>query len=438
MPEEYGYVALITVFTGFVTIFADAGLSFAVIRSDYKYTFHKSVNNLSFYIGILLFIVMLLLSYPIAWFYDDMTLVIPTAVMSSTFIFGALKITPMAILMKELKFNYVGMVRFVSNFLNIILMIVMAFMGMSIWALIVPQILMHIIQYAMFEYKVRIGFRFYRFSYTVAAFKKTRSLLFNLSGFNLINYWARNADNLIIGKFYSSYDLGIYSRAYKMLYLSLNLITGLFGTVLYPSLKKFKESGGEVKAEYASVLGIISLLNFPIGAVLILIPNTFVRVMWGENWIMVAELLPYFGLLIMFQTLISTIGHIFILLEKEKIFMYLGVFSAIFMVSAIVVGSLYSIKMVAAAYSLSYMLLVVPAHLYYGFFKTFGYTVSYIFKFWIPKLMLGIAILISVIFDYYNLLFIFLGLFLIHLLFYQKNDLTKLWNILLKRIQKKR
>ncbi len=58
LPEEYGYVALITVFTGFVTIFADAGLSYAIIRSDYGRTYHKGVTNLAFYIGLLLFLIM--------------------------------------------------------------------------------------------------------------------------------------------------------------------------------------------------------------------------------------------------------------------------------------------------------------------------------------------------------------------------------------------
>ncbi|MEZ5082516.1 MAG: oligosaccharide flippase family protein [Bacteroidales bacterium] len=329
LPEEYGYVALITVFTGFVTIFSDAGISYAIIRSDYGRTFWRAVTNLSFYIGVCLFFIMLLLAYPLAWFYNDMTLVVPTMVMSFIFIASALKIAPMAVFTKQLNFNYVGKVRLIANLVSIAMMIIMAFMGFSYWSLILPQILMHLVEFILFEYKLRLGVKLYPFYYTRAAFRKTRSLLTNISGFNLVNYWARNADNLIIGKFYSSYDLGIYNRAYKMLQLSLSLITGLFGTVLYPSLKKFKSEGGDLNPEYGSLLGIISLLNFPISVVLILIPRLFVRILWGENWMLVADLLPYFGILIMFQTLISTTGHIYLLLEHERRFMLIGVGSSI-------------------------------------------------------------------------------------------------------------
>ena len=451
LPEEYGYVALITVFTGFVVMFADAGLSFAIIRSDYGHTFHRAITNLSFYIGVFLFLIMCVLAYPIAYFYGDLTLVGPTLVMSLTFIIGAFKIAPMAVFSKELDFNYVGKVRLVANMVSIGLMILFAFMGLSYWSLILPQLFLHLVQYIMFDYKLRLGFRFYPWSYTVVAFKKTKSLITNLSGFNLINYWARNADNLIIGKYYSSYDLGIYNRAYKMLQLSLSLITGLFGMVLYPSLKKFKDEGGDVKSEYSSILGIISFLNFPIGAVLILIPVPFVQLLWGENWIQVAELLPYFGLLIFFQTMISTTGHIYILLERERTFMIVGVISAALMVAAIITGAFFSMEMVVVLYSSVYMLIIVPYHLYIGFVKTFGFDWSYIIRFWVPKLLIGAGLLISIYFyDYINQVEINLNkqldlsfalqialvtTFLIHLIYFQRNELGKLHQLIRQRFK---
>jgi O-antigen/teichoic acid export membrane protein len=451
LPEEYGYVALITVFTGFVVMFADAGLSFAIIRSDYGWTFHRAITNLSFYIGIALFLLMCLLAYPIAYFYGDLTLILPTLVMSLTFIIGAFKIAPMAVFSKNLNFNYVGKVRLIANLVSIALMILFAFLGFSIWSLIIPQLFLHLVQFILFEYKLKLGFRFYPWRYTVVAFKMTKSLITNLSGFNLINYWARNADNLIIGKYYSSYDLGIYNRAYKMLQLSLSLITGLFGTVLYPSLKKFKDEGGDVKSEYASILGIISMLNFPIGAVLILFPVPFVQILWGENWIQVADLLPYFGLLIFFQTMISTTGHIYILLERERTFMIVGVISAALMVAAIITGAFFSMEMVVVAYSSCYMFLIVPYHLNVGFVKTFGFDWTYIFRFWVPKILVGAGLMFSIYFyDYFNQLGIVItpqitfsyalqiGLILVlfvHLVYYQRNELGKLRQVILQRFK---
>jgi O-antigen/teichoic acid export membrane protein len=215
MPEEYGYVALITVFTGFIVIFTDAGLSFAIIRSDYKETFHKAMVNLAFFIGLLLFIIMVALAYPIALFYRDNTLVLPTSMISLMFIIGALRIIPEATISKSLNFTYIGKVKLIGTLIIVGIMIILALLGFSYWLLIIPPIFSQTTQYILFEKKARIGLKIYSFSYTLAAFRKTKSLITNLSGFNIINYWARNADNLIIGKYYGSFDLGILTELIK-------------------------------------------------------------------------------------------------------------------------------------------------------------------------------------------------------------------------------
>jgi O-antigen/teichoic acid export membrane protein len=427
LPEEYGFVALITVFTGFVTIFVDAGLSYAIIRGDFGPTYYRAVNNLAFLIGIMLFVIMLVLTFPIAYFYNNHELILPTIVMSTNFIFGAITIVPGAILTKQLDFNYIGKSRLISNIISILLMILFAFWGFSYWSLIIPTIILQLLQYIFFEYKIRIGFRLYKLSYSIVAYRKTKSLMTNLSSYNLVNYWARNSDNLIIGKFYSEYDLGIYNRAYKMLQLALNLISGLLGTVLYPSLKKLKMEGGNIHNEYSNVLGIISIINFPVGAILILIPDFFVRTLWGENWMLVADLLPYFGILIIFQTLISTIGHFYVLENKENALMKIGVISAIIMVACIIIGAFFSVKLIAIAYTLGFMIIIIPLYLYFGFYKTFKFSAKHVLQFWIPKLILGLSIVIAEILDLKYLINILVIVFAIHLIYFQRKDIKKLF-----------
>ena len=149
---------------------------------------------------------------------------------------------------------------------------------------------------------------------------------------------------------------------------------------------------------------------------------------------MVAELLPYFGILIIFQTLISTTGHIYILLEREKTFLYIGAVSAFLMVAAIIFGSFYSVKMIAISYTICYMAIIVPLHLYIGFVKTFGFSWSYIIKFWLPKITLGILLLISVLMERQIWLIGLIILFSIHLLYYQRNEFKQLKNLIINRI----
>ncbi len=433
LPSEYGVVALVTVFTGFIMIFTDAGLSFDVIRSDYKKAYHKSISNLAFLMGIALFLLMCLLAYPIALFYDNMQLIFPTIVLSSLFIIRTINIVPFALLSKELEFNYLGRTAFIANLLSIGFMIAFAYFGLSYWALILPQIVASVYTYYFYSRKADFRFRLYPHRYTVAGFRKAKSIMGNLTGFNLINYWARNADNLIVGRVYGEVSLGIYNRAYRLLTLSLSLITGLFGKVLYPSLVKLQSEGGPIQKEYLNVLGIISLLNYPIAFILIVLPETFVYILWGENWMEVAPFLPYFGLLVLSQTLISTTGHIFILFRKENVMMYVGVVSAVIMVAAIILGSLYSVLDIARFYSLSYLVLIIPINLVFGFGKTFGFEPRKVINFWLPKLLLYLVMLFSIWNDIYVISVTAISLYLVHLLFFQRNDINEFFAFLGKK-----
>ena len=76
-PESYGLVGIIAVFTGFLAIFSDSGISLAIIRSNYQYTYHKSVEMLALLVGTTLCLLTCLLAYPIALFFKNTTLILP-------------------------------------------------------------------------------------------------------------------------------------------------------------------------------------------------------------------------------------------------------------------------------------------------------------------------------------------------------------------------
>jgi O-antigen/teichoic acid export membrane protein len=445
LPKDYGFVAIITVFTEYIKMFTDAGLSYAIIRSDYKYTYFKAVHSISILIGIILFILMIFLAFPIAYFYNNNELIIPTIVFSTFFIFQSMGVVPYAIHTKELRFNYVGKVRMIGALVSSVLMIIMAAFWhyklhdqhQPFWALIIPQIIMVYINYVLTNRHLKIRPTF-SLALIRVGIRKTKSLIGNLSVFNSINYWSRNADNLIVGKIYGESDLGIYNRGYRLLTMALSLITGLFGTVLYPSLKKYRSTGGDVNKEYISILGVISLINLPVGLPLILFPKQFVMIIWGQNWMPVADLLPYFGLLILSQTLISTAGHIFVLYEREKTLTLLGIIQSVVLIAAIVAGALISLKMLIVFYSISYLLVVVPTTLYLGFYKSFHVSVKQILVFWLPKLIAYCGILYSVYFNHSLLTILFIVALCIHILYFQREEIYKFAVLLRDKYLKKK
>jgi O-antigen/teichoic acid export membrane protein len=391
-PENYGLVGLITVFTGFIAVFVDSGISLAVIKSDYGHTYHKSLDTLALLMGLALFAITAALAYPIAAFYQNPALVMPTLVLASTFIFKSLYVVRGAILSKKLEFGFLGQVLLANTTLTIVLTAVLAYAGLQHWSIIIPQVLAALLTAVLYERRVRLKFNYMPLSHTRVAFKYTKGIIGSLIGFNMVNYWSRNTDNLIVGKSFGISELGVYNRAYTLLTLPLALITGLFGSVLYPSLKKLKSEGGDVNAEYMFVLKLIGLIVYPIACALLLFPDLLVQLLWGPNWSGVAPFLPYFGLLILTQPLLSTIGNFLVLQGKDKVLMFSGWITSAFIVGSILFGAYLSMMGMVQAYSLCFLLIVLPYNIIFVYHKALQFEAWTLFRFWFPLLSLSIGI----------------------------------------------
>ncbi|MEP6844365.1 MAG: oligosaccharide flippase family protein [Panacibacter sp.] len=403
IPGDFGLVGLIAVFSGFITIFSDSGLSMAVIRSGYRQTYYRGLNFLSGLIGFLLFVAMLLLIYPISLFYSNTEILLPGIAIAFLFILKSLSIVPMAVLQKELRFGVAGRIFFISTLAGTVGTIVMAYAGFKYWSLIWSQYITALVSFLILYWHIPGLYTRTKFVVIIKSLALARVLIGRLLGFNIINYWARNADNLIVGKYYGTADLGIYNRAYMMLMLPLNLITGIFSSVLLPSFVKHKNEGGDIEQEYYFILKVISFINLPIAIMLILFPQALVTLLWGENWINVASLLPYFGLLVMTQTLVSTLASIMVMHKLEKQLMYTGWINAVFIVSGIILGATISLNAIAAFYSLAYILLVLPLYIFY----VFNYKLKKqqnVLRFWLPKLFLSIYIWTGIYFSLFPLI----------------------------------
>jgi len=415
-PESYGVVGLITVFTGFIMVFSDGGLSYALIRSDFGRTFQRVLTNLSVFLGSILFLFTVLAAWPIAHFYNNPGLIAPIIVLATTFIFRGMGLAQGAVLAKNLQFGYIGKVTLISNLAQILLSIPMAYFGAGYWALIIPQILAAIITAVLYEKKVRLGFRLFPWNYIVVVFRHTRKLVGSVIGFASVNYWSRNSDNMVVGKWYGASELGIYNRAYSLLMLPLNLITGLFNNILFPNLKKLQSRNGDIETEYYFVLNVISFLTFPLVLLFVCFPKEMVLLLWGKSWAQVADLLPYFGLLIFTQSLVSTSGHLLILYKKEKAFMICGWITALFLISFIIFGATISLEGIAQFYSLSYIVFVILLNVFYIYVKTLGLNKKRVYRFWFPKVALSLALWFCLYFRLDYLQNVMIAVFVIYLL----------------------
>jgi O-antigen/teichoic acid export membrane protein len=422
MPEVFGFVAMITVFTHFANILSGIGISSEIIRSKYRYTFHKSMMNLALWIGVGLCVLMVLMAYPIAVFYGNMALFLPTAIIAFKFIPNSLNSAYHALILKNREYSYSGKIELQNTVIANVLMIIMAASGMSYWSLIFPYMIGDTYKLIRFINHTGLRFRVYSFKYTRTAFRISRALIMSILGVRIISYWSRNLDNLLIGKLHGEGPLGIYNRGYRFLNLADKIINNLFGMVLYPNLQKLKDEDGDVFHEYLFFVGVISLLIYPIGAVLIVFPDIFVSIVWGQFWLEVAQFLPYFGLVIFTNANKSNIEVLFKLYFREGLLFKFGVFNSTITVIAIVAGSFHSALMIAKLIAFVQVFISLPVAVFFVFGLSMGFSFKVITSFFLPRLLLLAGTFVSLWYGYYWLTVVQMILYPLAMIFAQRND----------------
>jgi O-antigen/teichoic acid export membrane protein len=395
-PKEYGFVALISIFSGFILLFSNTGLAQSIIRSEYGLTFQRIIFSLSLWIGLVLGLLLCLMAYPITLIYNKPELFWPTIVISIQFVTNSMNIVPMALLQKRLEFKSIGKINLINSTLTVCLMILLAVLGFRYWAIIIPLVIQPMIRHIFLEQKTHFGFHLYGLKLALLGLKKIRTLFQSLSLFNFVNYFARNADNFVVGKFYGVGVLGLYDRAYKFIYMARRLINSTIGPVLFPSLMDAKSKGMDYKIHFLEILGMLNILNFAISAPLVLLAKPISLVLWGQKWVGVAEFMPYIGAIIPLQTLLIACDDLYMIDKKEKSYMTLGIPLSLILVAGIIVGAFFSALHVARFYALSYTLIQIPVGLYFGHYRILNFSSNQIVRFWFPKLLLTNLLIFSI------------------------------------------
>lgn len=436
-PEEYGFVALIHVFSGFILLFSNTGLNYAVIRSDYGLKYQKIVFNLSIWVGVFLAIIMALLAYPITRIYGNPDLFWPTIVISVQFISQSFNIVPKAILEKRFEFKYIGLTNFLVVIFTITFMIIMAVLGCSYWSLIIPMVIQPVIRYFILERKAKFGIHFYNWKMTKFGFRKVRSLMESISIFKFVNYFARNADNFAVGKFYGEASLGLYDRAYKFLYMARRLINTVMGPVLFPSLSEARRKGEDYRSHFLDIIGMVNFINLAIAAPLIMLAKPITLVLWGQDWLEVADYMPYVGAIIPLQTMVIAAMDLYMIEKNERALLTLGIPLSLILVVGIVVGAFFSALHILRFYCLAFVLVQTPVSLYFGHYRILKFTWKQILKFWVPKVVLTGGLVFSIWFGSPVITGIILLLFFLDTIIYQGRDLRKIYSLLKNKLLNK-
>ncbi len=363
-PEEFGLLAMVMVFSRFGNLFSGSGLSRSLIhKQDISIADSSTVFWSNFVIGWLLAGLLAALAPSIASFYGEPELVALVLVIALNFILNSLCAIPRTLLEKELRFRSLFWVDATAISLSGLIAVGMALSGFGVWSL-VGQLMFR----SFFLVVLLWSFNPWRPSliFEKAAFQSAAAFGLPLMSTNSLNYWVRNADKLLIGKFLGDQALGFYNKPYTLMLFPLANVTQVISKVMFPSLAKIKDDKQLVKKGYLRVVRMVSLLAFPTSIGAFVMAEPIILGLYGPQWEGSVKILRVLSLLGVSQSIVALNGSIYQSQGATMIQFKWGLLFKLFIIAAIVSGLPYGTLGIAIAYTIASILTAIPNLLILG------------------------------------------------------------------------
>jgi PST family polysaccharide transporter len=186
----------------------------------------------------------------------------------------------------------------------------------------------------------------------------------HMTGVETLGYLGRNLDQVLIGRFLGAEALGFYSRAYALLMLPLQQISGPVSAVAVPALSRLKGDHDRYHRAFLSMVAMVAMVAMPAIAWMIATSDELVRFLLGEQWQECARIFAVLGLLAFAQILSNAALWVFVSRGEGRRLLKWSVINTVLVAVAVVAGLPWGAWGVAASYSLTGLFIRTPYLLY--------------------------------------------------------------------------
>jgi O-antigen/teichoic acid export membrane protein len=348
-PDDFGLLAMASVFTGIVFFVLDLGLNAVIVqRQNIEEQQISSIFWINVGLGLFMTLIGFASSWAIADFYNSPGVQPIVALLSCNFLVSSLSRTQAAVLTRRMEFRSLEFRTLAGLIVGSTCAVALAFYGFGVWSLVgrilVTGAVETIMLWSVSGWRPSFWFRW--------------SDVQDLIGFsndvliaNLLRYFGRNADNLLIGKFVGVTELGFYALAYNLMMLPVLRFSQVLAGVLFPALSRLQEDLEKLKQSWFRASRTLAAFTVPLMLGLIVLAPQFVHVVYGQKWLPVVPLLQVLTMSGIFQSLGLLNSTVLLALGETQLRLKLTFYSVGLAVVAFLVGLPYGAFGVASCFA---------------------------------------------------------------------------------------
>ncbi len=357
-PDDYGILAMAIAVTSLAGLFRDFGLSAAAIQQ--ATLTHAQQSNLFWAnvgLGLMLTVALSAASPLVAGFYQEPEVLWITVTLSITFLIGGISAQSGALLAREMRFGRQAAATLCGAVVQFAVAVVLAVEGFRYWSLAWSQLAgiatTSGLLFALSSFRPGMPSR-------GTGLKAMLRFGGDITAFNFVNYFQRNLDNILIGRFWGAGPLGVYSRAYALLMFPIINLRGPINTVAFPALSRLRDEPASYRAYYVRVTSVLALLSMPLTAYLFVAAKPVIELLLGADWRGVAPVFSFLALAAFIQPSSSFAGTVMLSLGQGQRYFRVGLFNAVIVSISFVIGLPWGPAGVALSYAVANYLVLYP------------------------------------------------------------------------------
>jgi PST family polysaccharide transporter len=370
-PDDFGTIALAMVFIAFFSILSDIGISTAIVqKKELNRQDLSSIFSLTLYLALVSASLFFFASSFISACYKEPVLRNICRLLSIHLFFSIANIVPNGLLRKEKAFKFIAYRTLAVQLLGGALAIFAVFQGFGIYTLLIAPLFSSVAIFVISYRKNRIPFSF---QICLASIQKIFSYSIFQFLFNLINYFSRNLDILLIGKYFGVNSLGFYEKSYRLMLLPLSNITHVLSAVIHPVFSDYQNDTNYITNVYLKLIKLLAFIGFPLSVFLFFNARELIFLLFGAQWEKSILLFQFLSFSVGFQMIVSSSGAIFQTANATKFLFIDGLLSTLFTILCLFVG-------LFVAKDLNYVALLISLSFIANFFKSFFILFRYVLK----------------------------------------------------------
>jgi O-antigen/teichoic acid export membrane protein len=288
-PADFGLFWMVSVIITFSTQFVDLGLSRAVVQNPEIN--HEQVSTL-FWINLAIATVIAMLvamATPlVVAFYGEPRLAPINLSMSALFVLSGLMLQHKALLQRRMEFGRLNLVAAISPAVGAVTGIIVALMGGGYWALVALTLMTQVSNciglWIACSWRPGLPRR-------GTGVRKMIAFGGHVTVFQFINYFSRNADNLLVGWRWGDVALGFYGKAFNLMILPAGKIMTPLTQVIVPSLARLTDSPEKYRTYFRKALELLATACILPSVLVILVATELFPLIFVSEW---DEMVPIF------------------------------------------------------------------------------------------------------------------------------------------------